>query len=216
MNILVFLGPAGSGKGTQAQYLKEHFQYAHLSTGDLLRAEVSSNSVLGQQVKMVMQSGDLVSDDIIISIIKERILNLTKQSDYRGVVFDGFPRTIEQAKAFDNVLDSLQLKLDKAIYFDLSLDESIKRISGRQIDSRNNTVYHKISNPAPDDAQPFLISRNDDQPEKVKHRYDVYQSETKPLLNHYSNQLLQIDCMKGIDDIHQIFDDLVQSFKVSV
>ena len=78
MNILVFLGPAGSGKGTQAQYLKEQFHYAHLSTGDLLRAEVSSNSTLGQQVKMVMQSGDLVSDDIIISIIKERILNLTK------------------------------------------------------------------------------------------------------------------------------------------
>ena len=216
MNILIFLGPAGSGKGTQAQYLKEQFQFAHLSTGDLLRAEVASNSALGQKVKSVIQSGDLVSDDIIIEIIKDRVSSLIKNGDFNGIVFDGFPRTLQQAKSFDHMLTSLNLQLNKAIYFDLTLDESIRRISGRQIDSRNNHVYHKISNPAPADVQPHLVSRNDDEPEKVKHRYMVYQNETEPLISHYDSKLVRIDCMKSIDHIHHTFDDLVQSFQVSV
>ena len=215
MNILVFLGPAGSGKGTQAQYLKEQFQFAHISTGNLLRDEVASGSPLGQQVQSVIESGDLVSDDIILSIIREHVSIMLSKDDINGIVFDGFPRTIEQAVAFDKMLLSLELKINKAVYFDLSLDESIDRISGRQIDSRNNMVYHKVSNPAPIDVVPHLISRDDDDPEKVRHRYLVYQNETEPLLSHYSQQLVRIDCMNTIDDIHITFDDLVQSFQVS-
>lgn len=216
MNILIFLGPAGSGKGTQAQYLKEKFQFAHLSTGDLLRAEVKSGSELGTKVQAVIDAGDLVSDDIILSIIKENIVRLTEKGNLPGIVFDGFPRTVDQAKSFDEMLSSMGLNLNQAIYFDLSLEESIHRISGRQIDSRNNMVYHKDSNPAPAEAEPYLISRDDDNPEKVKHRYTVYQNETAPLIQHYSNSLLTIDCLKSIDDIHQTFDELVQSFQVSV
>jgi len=216
VNILVFLGPAGSGKGTQAQYLQERFQFTHLSTGNLLREEVTSGSALGAQVQSVIELGDLVSDDIILSIIREHVSILMSKDDIKGIVFDGFPRTIEQAIAFDQMLLSVDLKLNKAVYFDLSLDASIDRISGRQIDSRNNMVYHKISNPAPMDVQPYLISRDDDGPEQVRHRYLVYQNETEPLLSHYSPLLMRIDCMNTIDDIHLTFDDLVQSFQVSV
>ena len=215
MNILIFLGPAGSGKGTQAQYLKEEFNFAHISTGDLLRAEVKSNSDLGQKVQAVMKSGNLVSDEIIIEIIKDHVTSLIQQNDLKGIVFDGFPRTLAQAKAFDLMLSSLSLRLNKAMYFDLSLEESIKRISGRQIDSRNNNVYHKDSNPAPVDAEPYLISRNDDQPAKVKHRYDVYLQETEPLISHYNNHLVRIDCNQSIDDINELFNALIQSFQVS-
>ncbi len=215
MNILIFLGPAGSGKGTQAQYLKAQFNFAHISTGDLLRAEVKSDSDLGKKVQAVMKSGNLVSDEIIIEIIKDHVTALTQQTHLKGIVFDGFPRTLAQGKAFDSMLNSLDLRLNKAMYFDLSLAESIKRISGRQIDSRNNNVYHKDSNPAPADAEAYLISRNDDQPEKVKHRYDVYQKETEPLISHYNNHLVRIDCNQSIDDINAIFNGLIQSFQVS-
>src|SRR6056300_1535553 len=155
MNILIFFGPAGSGKGTQAQYLKEKFNFSHLSTGDLLRYEVKSGSELGIQVQKVIESGDLVSNDIILKIIKENILKLVKENNCPGVVFDGFPRTIDQAEAFDHLLNSIHLNLNYAVYFDLSLESSVQRISGRQIDSRNNMVYHKDSNPAPVDVQPY-------------------------------------------------------------
>ena len=149
MNVLIFLGPAGSGKGTQAQFLKDSLNYEHLSTGDLLRAEIKSNSELGQQVQSVINSGNLVSDDIILNIIKKNITGL-KSSNKTGVMFDGFPRTIEQANALTSLMKEMGLNLTKVLYFDLSLEESIDRISGRLIDSRNNNVYHKVSNPAPE------------------------------------------------------------------
>ena len=215
MNILIFLGPAGSGKGTQAQYLKEKFQFSHLSTGDLLRTEVKSGSELGRKVQTVIDSGNLVSDAIILSIIKDNLQEIIRENAHPGIVFDGFPRTLEQARAFDVMLASLGLTLTHAVSFDLSLEESISRISGRQIDSRNNTVYHKETNPAPKEIQPYLVSRDDDNPEKVKVRYGVFQKETNPLKQHYADDLLVIDCMQPIDHIHRLFDELVQSFQVS-
>ena len=140
MNIIIFLGPAGSGKGTQAQYLRDHFNYAHLSTGDLLRAEVKSDSKLGQEVQSVIHAGNLVSDDIIIKIIRNNVAGL-KDASKEGIIFDGFPRTVEQANAFQDLLSDLNLSISSVLYFDLSLSESINRISGRLIDSRNNNVY---------------------------------------------------------------------------
>ena len=133
MNVLIFLGPAGSGKGTQAQFLKDKLNYDHLSTGDLLRAEIKSNSELGQQVQSVINSGNLVSDDIILNIIKKNINGL-KSSNKSGIMFDGFPRTTEQANALGVLIKEMDLNLSKVLYFDLSLDESINRISGRLSD----------------------------------------------------------------------------------
>ena len=109
MNILIFLGPAGSGKGTQAQYLKNQYKYAHISTGDLLRSEVASNSNLGKQVANIINNGNLVSDDIMITLIKDKLSHLSKDSDCNGVVFDGFPRTKDQAIIFDELINLLVL-----------------------------------------------------------------------------------------------------------
>ncbi|MGC6367215.1 MAG: adenylate kinase [Candidatus Marinamargulisbacteria bacterium] len=215
MNIIILLGPAGSGKGTQAQYLRDQFGYSHLSTGDMLRSEVSSGSELGQQVKQVIDSGNLVSDDIIISIISNR-LNQLVEAKVSGAIFDGFPRTIAQAHAFDELLTSQGLSLSSVLYFDLSLKASIDRISGRQIDSRNNDVYHKVSKPAPVDVQPYLITRDDDTEEKVTHRFNVYQEETSPLLSYYNSSLQRIDCMQSISTISKQLSDLIESFQVSV
>ena len=214
MNVLIFLGPAGSGKGTQAQFLKDKLNYEHLSTGDLLRAEIKSNSDLGQQVQSVINSGNLVSDDIILTIIRKNINGL-KSSNKSGVIFDGFPRTTEQANSLSSLMKEMDLNLSKVLYFDLSLEESINRISGRLIDSRNNNVYHKISNPAPAEAEPFLISRKDDTPDKVTHRYNVYKSETTPLLDYYESELYRIDCLQSIDAISNQITDLVDSFELS-
>jgi adenylate kinase len=214
MNVLIFLGPAGSGKGTQAQFLKDKLNYEHLSTGDLLRAEIKSNSDLGQQVQSVIHSGNLVSDDIILNIIKKNINGL-KSSNKSGVIFDGFPRTIEQANSLGSLMNEMDLNLSKVLYFDLSLEESINRISGRLIDSRNNNVYHKISNPAPTEAEPYLISRKDDTPDKVTHRYNVYKNETAPLLDYYQSELFRIDCLQSIDAISNQITDLVDSFELS-
>ncbi len=215
MNIIILLGPAGSGKGTQAQFLRDRFNYTHLSTGDMLRAEVSSESELGLKVKAVIDSGALVSDDIIVSIIKLRLQKLL-MNDEVGAIFDGFPRTLPQAEAFQRLLDSVGIKLSSVLYFDLSLDTSIERISGRQIDSRNNDVYHRISKPAPLDVQPYLVTRDDDTEDKVTHRYNVYHQETAPLLSYYNDYLKRIDCLRSIQEINHELVQLVESFQVSV
>ncbi|MEK9726534.1 MAG: nucleoside monophosphate kinase [Candidatus Margulisiibacteriota bacterium] len=214
MNILVFLGPAGSGKGTQAQVLKDQFNYVHLSTGDLLREEVKSGSELGQKVQSVIHAGNLVSDDIILDIIRHHLKSLVAQQ-VKGVIFDGFPRTLDQANAFNDLLAEFQLSVSSVLYFNLSLDESIIRISGRQVDARNNKVYHKFSNPAPEEAQLHLITRKDDTPEKVTHRYNVYIEETSPLLSFYGDHVIQIDCLKSIQEITNELVQLLESFQLS-
>tara|TARA_A100001015_G_scaffold308470_1_gene406160 strand:- start:7453 stop:8112 length:660 start_codon:yes stop_codon:yes gene_type:complete len=216
MNILIFLGPAGSGKGTQAQFLTQKLGYFHVSTGDLLRKEVASKSDLGQQVESIINNGDLVSDDIIISIIKQTLNELVAKSDCHGVIFDGFPRTKDQAMALDELVHSFNFNLPSVIYFDLSLEESIQRISGRLIDSRNNNVYHKDSNPPPEDAMPFLMTREDDVPEKVTHRYGVYQRSTEPLLDFYDGRTTTLDCLQSIHTLNQLLIDNVDSMNQSL
>ena len=213
MRIFIFLGPAGSGKGTQAQYLKNTHGFAHLSTGDMLRAEVKSGSDLGLTLKSVIDSGNLVTDDIILDIIAKNITDLVNDGQTDGIIFDGFPRTIAQATGFKQILDRMGLKVDQTFLFDLSLDASLDRISGRRIDSRNNNVYHVSSNPAPADVEPYLITRDDDQPEKVTHRYKVYQEQTQPLIDFYSECLTTINCEASIASINSEFDNKVQSFQ---
>ena len=208
MTIFIFLGPAGSGKGTQAQYIKENYNFLHLSNGDLLREEVSLDTEIGQKVKQVMSTGNLVTDQIIIDIIENRLSSM-KSIACSGIIFDGFPRTKEQAVALDKLLLSLDLNLSQVVLFDLSLELSIERISGRLIDPRNNNVYHATSNPAPEDIAPFLISRDDDHPDKVKYRYELYCEQTQPLIEYYSDRIFKIDSQLSIDRVHSTIDELV-------
>jgi adenylate kinase len=182
---LILLGPPGAGKGTQATFIKEKFGIPQISTGDMLRAAVKAGTPLGIAAKKVMDSGGLVSDDIIIGLVKDRL----GQADCaNGYLFDGFPRTIPQADAMKDA----QVALDFVLEIDVPDSDIIERISGRRMHAASGRTYHLRFNPPKvagmDDVtgEP-LILRDDDREETVKNRLEVYQAQTRPLVNYYSN-----------------------------
>ena len=180
---LILLGPPGAGKGTQAQFICEKFAIPQISTGDMLRAAIKAGTPLGKEAKKVMDAGRLVSDDIIIGLVRERL----KQPDCaRGYLFDGFPRTIPQAEA----LKTEGMALDYVLEIDVPDEEIITRMSGRRVHPGSGRVYHVRFNPPQvadhdDDTGESLILRDDDRPETVKHRLEVYRKQTRPLVEYY-------------------------------
>ena len=183
---LILLGPPGAGKGTQANFIREKFGIPQISTGDMLRAAVKAGTPLGLAAKKVMDSGQLVSDDIIIGLVKERL----KAPDCkRGYLFDGFPRTIPQAEA----LKREGVALDHVLEIDVPDEEILTRMTGRRVHPASGRVYHVKFNPpkveGKDDAtgEP-LVQRDDDREETVKKRLDVYRQQTRPLVDYYQRQ----------------------------
>jgi adenylate kinase len=180
---LILLGPPGAGKGTQAQFIREKFGIPQISTGDMLRAAVKAGTPLGKQAKQVMDAGQLVSDDIIIGLVKER---LREPDCKRGYLFDGFPRTIPQADA----LKKAGVALDYVLEIDVPDADIITRMTGRRVHPGSGRVYHLKFNPPQaadrDDVtgEP-LILRDDDKPETVKKRLEVYRQQTRPLVDYY-------------------------------
>lgn len=181
---LILLGAPGAGKGTQAAFITEKYGIPQISTGDMLRAAVKAGTPLGLAAKKVMDAGQLVSDDIILGLIKERL----QQPDCaKGFLFDGFPRTIPQAEA----LRTQGVDLDLVLEIDVPDEEIIKRMSGRRVHTASGRTYHVIFNPpkvtGKDDVTgEDLIQREDDKEETVRKRLDVYHSQTKPLVEFYS------------------------------
>jgi adenylate kinase len=180
---LILLGPPGAGKGTQATYLTKHFGIPQISTGDMLRAAVKAGTALGIAAKKVMDSGALVSDEIIIGLVKERL----KLPDCaKGYLFDGFPRTIPQAEAMRDA----KVVIDYVLEIDVPAEEIIVRMSGRRAHLASGRTYHVKFNPpkvaGKDDVtgEP-LVQRDDDREETVKKRLDVYQAQTRPLVEFY-------------------------------
>ena len=182
---LILLGAPGAGKGTQATFICQKFGIPQISTGDMLRAAVKAGTPLGLQADAVMKSGGLVSDDLIINLVKERIA----QADCaNGVLFDGFPRTIPQADA----MKAAGVKLDYVLEIDVPFDAIIERMSGRRSHAASGRTYHVKFNPpkveGKDDVTgEALVQRPDDQEETVKKRLDVYSAQTRPLVDYYSN-----------------------------
>jgi adenylate kinase len=182
---IILLGPPGAGKGTQAAFIKEHYSIPQISTGDMLRAAVKENSPLGIEAKTVMDAGKLVSDALIINLVKER---LTAADCATGYLFDGFPRTIPQADALKDV----NVHVDYVLEIDVPAEEIITRISGRRVHQESGRTYHVIFNPPKvegiDDVtgEP-LILRADDAEATVRKRLDVYQEQTRPLVDYYGN-----------------------------
>jgi adenylate kinase len=183
---LILLGPPGAGKGTQANFIREKFGIPQISTGDMLRAAVKAGTALGLAAKKVMDSGQLVSDDIIIGLVKERL----KAPDcQRGYLFDGFPRTIPQAEA----LKREGVALDHVLEIDVPDQEILTRMTGRRVHPASGRVYHVKFNPpkaeGKDDAtgEP-LVQRDDDREETVKKRLEVYRQQTRPLVDYYQRQ----------------------------
>ena len=187
---IILLGAPGAGKGTQAQYICEQYGIPQISTGDMLRAAVKAQSELGKKVEKVMASGGLVTDEIIIALVRARI----EEEDCKdGFLFDGFPRTIPQASA---LLES-NIIIDVVLEIDVQDDEIVKRLSGRRVHLDSGRVYHIIYNPPKNDgfddvSGEELIQREDDQEETVRNRLKVYHQQTKPLVEYYT-QLSSLD-----------------------
>jgi len=182
---LILLGAPGAGKGTQATFICQKYGIPQISTGDMLRAAVKAGTPLGLQAKAVMESGALVSDDLIINLVKERIA----QPDCKdGFLFDGFPRTIPQADA----MKSAGVKLDYVLEIDVPFDAIIERMSGRRSHPASGRTYHVKFNPPKVEGQDDvtgepLIQREDDKEETVKKRLEVYSAQTRPLVDYYSS-----------------------------
>lgn len=182
---LIILGPPGAGKGTQAAFIASEQNIPHISTGDMLREAIKNGTELGLQAKAVMDSGNLVSDELIIKLVKERI---SQEDCKNGFLFDGFPRTIPQAEA----LQENNVDINGVIELVIEDEEIIKRMSGRRIHLASGRTYHVDFNPPKktgldDETGEELIIRKDDEPETVKDRLKVYWTQTQPLIEYYSN-----------------------------
>jgi len=204
---ITLLGAPGSGKGTQAKMLQSHFNAPQISTGDLLRAAVKSGSELGQEAKAKMDAGELVTDDLVLGLLKER---LAQDDTADGFILDGFPRNLAQAEALTILLKEIDRKLDTALLVDVDLDVILKRITGRLTCGDCGQMFNEFFSPPKQDdvcdvcSSRHLTRRADDNPTTVAKRLEVYQSETKPLIEYYMDHGL-LTSVKGdngsIDDI---------------
>lgn len=202
MKNIIFIAPPAAGKGTQSELLISKYGYEHISTGDLLRNEIKSGSDLGKELDSMMKSGSLISDEIVNRLLINALSNITKP-----FILDGYPRTISQALKLDEILDSLNKSVDVVVYLDVEEELAMKRATGRLSCKSCNRIYHKyFSKPRVegicDDCGSSLISRADDTPDTFKVRYDTYMSNTKPLLDFYSNKkiLVKVDANKEADE----------------
>lgn len=215
---ILLLGPPGCGKGTQARLLCKHFDIPQVSTGDMLRAAIAEGGELGRRTEAIINSGALVPDEIIVTLVSDRIAG----DDCRaGFLLDGFPRTVQQAEALDRV----NIVLSHVLIFEVDDEEIVKRITGRRIHPASGRTYHLISNPPrkpgiDDLSGEPLIRREDDNPDLAHKRLDVYRRQTEPLLDFYKNKnrtegrpdCVILDGTAGIDTIHRhILDALDES-----
>ncbi|PTQ87819.1 adenylate kinase [Nitrosomonas ureae] len=212
------LGGPGAGKGTQANYIKEHFGVPQISTGDMLRSAVKAGTELGIMAKKIMDSGGLVSDDIIINLVKERI---AQQDCANGFLFDGFPRTIPQAEA----MKTAGVPIDFVVEIDVDDAEIIKRMSGRRVHPASGRTYHVDFNPPKsagrdDVTDEPLIQRDDDKEETVKKRLEVYHEQTEPLVAYYSQwsthgekEAPRYIKIAGIGTVEEIRDQIIAALK---
>ncbi len=202
--IVVFLGPPGSGKGTQAKKLSQELGLMHISTGDLLREAVKNQTPLGLKAKEYMDRGELVPDNLMIALIEEV---MPKEGRF---ILDGFPRTVPQALALEEMLRGYKRDVDKVFLFDLSEEVVVERLSGRLTCSQCGAVYHRKYNPPKQEGVcdlcgGNLIQREDDKEEVVRRRYRVYKEQTSPLVEFYQkrNKLIRLDASQNIQEVNK-------------
>jgi adenylate kinase len=211
---LILLGGPGSGKGTQAELIQEKLGLTHISSGELFRENINNKTELGVLAKTFIDQGKLVPDDITIEMIRERL----KEPDVKkGVLFDGFPRTIPQAEALDDLLTSLNRKIDFVINLAVPEDEIVRRLSGRLICRECQVPFHKEFNPfkiCPHEKcmGEHLYQREDDQPETVRARLEVFHNQTAPLIAYYQERckLITVDGEGAVEEVFKAISEILQ------
>lgn len=208
---IIMLGAPGAGKGTQAKKIAEKYNIPHISTGDIFRANIKNGTELGQKAKTYMDQGLLVPDELVVDLVMDRFAQPDCENGY---VLDGFPRTIPQAEALDAALDKAGAKIDYAINVEVPDENIINRMSGRRACVGCGATYHMVHIPPKkegicDKCQKELILRDDDKPETVKKRLDVYHEQTQPLIDYYTQKgaLVEVD---GTVDMEDVFKAIVE------
>lgn len=208
---IIMLGAPGAGKGTQAKMIAEKCGIPHISTGDIFRANIKNGTELGTKAKEYMDKGLLVPDELVCDLVVDRI----QQADCeKGYILDGFPRTIPQAEALEAALNAIEQKLDYAIDIDVPDENIINRMSGRRACVGCGATYHVVFNPTKvegkcDVCGESLILRDDDKPETVKKRLDVYHTQTQPLIDFYSARKVLVE-VDGTQSMDKVFEDIMK------
>lgn len=208
---IIMLGAPGAGKGTQAKMIAEKCGIPHISTVDIFRANIKNGTELGAKAKEYMDKGLLVPDELVCDLVVDRI----QQADCeKGYILDGFPRTIPQAEALENALNAIEQKLDYAIDIDVPDENIINRMSGRRACVGCGATYHVLFNPTKvegkcDVCGESLILRDDDKPETVKKRLDVYHTQTQPLIDFYTERKVLVE-VDGTQSMDKVFDDIMK------
>jgi len=209
---LVIMGPPGAGKGTQAAKIVEKYNIPHISTGDIFRQNLKENTPLGLKAKEYMDKGLLVPDEVVVAIVKDRIM---RKDCNKGFLLDGFPRTAPQANALDEVLNEMDVKLDKVINIDVAKETLIERTVGRRVCKNCGATYHVKFNPPGrervcDVCGEEIIQRDDDKEETVTKRIQVYLEQTQPLIDYYKDKGLLVNII-GEQKIKQVFEDITNA-----
>ena len=216
MNIIL-MGLPGAGKGTQASEIVKKFPIPHISTGDMFRKAIKDETDLGKEAKSYMDRGELVPDEVTVGIVKERI---SEDDAKKGFLLDGFPRTIEQAEALNNIMSELDREIDAVINIEVPEEELMNRLTGRRICEKCGTTYHLVFNPPKVDGicdidGGKLYQREDDNPETVSNRLSVNVKQSKPILEYYDEKgvLKNIDGAKDIDEVTKDVIDILDQLK---
>jgi adenylate kinase len=201
---IVLVGPPGAGKGTQAQFVASHLSVPKISTGDIFRANVSGGTPLGQKAREYMDRGDLVPDEVTIAMVRDR---LAEDDAQEGFLLDGFPRNVPQAETLKKILSEWDAKVDLVLELVVDEDEVVRRLSGRRTCSRCGRIWHVLFDDKKDDicddCRGRLFQRDDDKEEVVRHRLEVYQEQTAPLVSFYADEgiLVGIDATGPVEEV---------------
>ena len=216
MNLILF-GPPGSGKGTQAERLRDGFSLRHISTGDLLRDAVARKTPLGKKVESIMAAGELVSDEIVLELIREAIAATKADRSRKGWLLDGFPRTVGQAQSLDGLLGKTNEAIDEIIVLEVDRDAIIRRLSNRRSCPQCKAVYNLLNMPPVREGicnkcGKELIHRKDDRPETIANRLDVYEAQTAPILEHYEDKvpIHRVDGGRTVDEVTRAIENAVR------
>jgi adenylate kinase len=208
---IILVGPPGAGKGTQAKSIAHKYEIPHISTGDMFRKALREQTPMGQKAQKYMDRGELVPDDVTIGLVKER---LSEEDCKKGYMLDGYPRTIAQADALEDLLTSWNHRLDHVVNISSSDEVVVARLTGRRTCPECGAVYHMLNKPPKqemvcDNCGHELIQRKDDNEETVVNRLDVYKNQTEPLLNYYQNRNL-LRNINGEQDLDKVFEEICE------